>query len=90
MARDPLATQATPSNTDWTPYALKVDPVDASRVKARHDDLPMTTGDEERARRKADWEAEQARQYFEELALKKPGVELVQIGTPEAIGSHQG
>jgi hypothetical protein len=40
----------------------------------------MTAAEEERQRRKTAWEAQQARQYYEEIVLKKPKGELVQIG----------
>jgi hypothetical protein len=44
----------------------------------------MTAAEEERLRRKAAWEtqqAAQAREVYEELVLKKPKAELVQIGS---------
>ena len=40
----------------------------------------MTAAEEDRARRKAAWEAQQARRLYEEMVLKKPKENLVQIG----------
>ncbi len=65
-------------------HSLYVDPNDASRVRAREHDIPMTAAEEERARRKAAYEAQQARAIYEELVLKKPKAELVQIGSAKA------
>ena len=62
-------------------HSLTINAQDAARVREREHDIPMTAAEEERARRKADWEAKQARQLYEELVLKKPKVELVQIGS---------
>src|SRR5213079_275981 len=64
---------------DSTEHSLKVNAEDAERLRVRTDDGPMTAAEEERARRKAEWEAQQARQIFEELVLKKPKPDLVQI-----------
>ena len=60
-------------------HSLTINAEDAARVREREHDIPMTAAEEERARRKAEWEAKQARQVYEELVLKKPKVELVQI-----------
>jgi 7,8-dihydro-6-hydroxymethylpterin dimethyltransferase len=62
-------------------HSLKVDAADAARVREREHDIPMTASEEEKLRRKAAWEAQQARQLYEELVLKKPAPELVQIGS---------
>jgi len=70
-------------------HSLKVDPADAARIKVRTHDVPMTAGEEERARRKAAWEAQQARQYYEELVMKKPQPELVQIGQAEPLEARR-
>jgi hypothetical protein len=70
-------------------HSLIIDPVDASRVKVRQHDVPMTAAEEERARRKAAWEAQEARQYYEELVLKRPRAELVRIGEPEPVGGRK-
>jgi len=64
-------------------HSLTINAEDAARVREREHDIPMTAAEEERARRKTDWEAKQARQLYEELVLKKPKVELVQIGSPK-------
>jgi uncharacterized radical SAM superfamily Fe-S cluster-containing enzyme len=68
---------------DSTRHSLYVNPVDAARVRELEHDIPLTAAEEEKARRKAAWEAEQAaqaRQVYEELVLKNPPPELVQIG----------
>jgi hypothetical protein len=63
---------------------LHVNAEDAARVRAKEHDIPITAAEEERQRRKAAWEAQQARQYYEELVLKQSKTELVQIaGTPK-------
>jgi len=62
---------------------LKVNAEDAARVRSKEHDVPMTASDEVKARRKAAWEAQQARQVYEEMVLKKPKTELVQIGQPQ-------
>ncbi len=63
-------------------HSLKVDPVDAARVRQRCDDsIPATAAEEDRLqRRKAREEAAKVRQIYEDLVLKKPKEELVQIG----------
>ena len=66
---------------DTAKHSLRVDPADAARVREREHDIPMTAAEEEKSRRKAAWEAEQARQVYEELVLKKPKADLVQIGS---------
>jgi uncharacterized radical SAM superfamily Fe-S cluster-containing enzyme len=72
-----------------TDHSLYVNAADAARVRQLEHDVPLTAAEEEKARRKAAWEAQQsahARQVYEELVLKKPQPELVQIGaaaTPE-------
>jgi tetraether lipid synthase len=63
-------------------HGLYVDPNDAGRIRQREHDIPMTAAEEERARRKADWEAKQARAIYEEMVLKKKPETLVQIGAP--------
>ncbi len=69
-------------------HSLYVDPKDAARVRERQHDVPMTAAEEEKARRKAAWEAQQVRQLYEELVLKKPAPQIVQIGPP--LGSSNG
>jgi len=49
-------------------------------VRPKEHDIPITAAEEERQRRKAAWEAQQARQYYEEMVLKQSKGELVQIG----------
>jgi hypothetical protein len=63
-----------------TGHSLYVNTEDAARVRPKEHDIPMTAAEEERQRRKTAWEAQQARQYYEEMVLKKPKGELVQIG----------
>ncbi len=69
-------------NLDSTEHSLKVNPEDADRVRVRTSDGPMTAAEEERARRRAAREAQEARRLYEETVLKKPSVELVQIAPP--------
>jgi hypothetical protein len=65
---------------DTTQHSLYVNPDDAARVRPKEHDVPITAGEEERQRRKTAWEAQQARRYYEEMVLKQPKTELVQIG----------
>jgi len=65
-------------------HSLFVNPEDAARVREREHDVPMTAAEEEKKRRKLAWEAQQARQLYEEMVLKKPAPQLVQIGAPVA------
>ncbi|MGH9356814.1 MAG: radical SAM protein, partial [Terriglobia bacterium] len=62
-------------------HSLHVDSKDAARVRSLEHDVPLTAAEEERARRKAAWEAQQVRLMYEEIVLKKPAAELVQIGS---------
>ncbi len=61
-------------------HGLYVNSDDANRVRERAHDIPMTAAEEERARRKAAWEARQARAIYEEMVLKKKPETLVQLG----------
>ncbi|HEV2491704.1 MAG TPA: radical SAM protein [Terriglobia bacterium] len=70
-------------------HSLYVNPEDAARVREREHDVPMTAAEEEKKRRKLAWEAQQARQLYEEMVLKKPAPQLVQIGGP-VNGSSNG
>ena len=65
---------------DSTEHSLRVNPEDAARVRAATDDGPRTASEEERARRKTAWQEQEARRLYEELVLKKPKTELVQLG----------
>ena len=69
--------------------SLKINAEDAARVRSKEHDVPMTAADEVKARRKAAWEAQQARQVYEELVLKKPKAELVQIGGAPAEAEEE-
>jgi len=71
-------------------HSLSVNPDDAARVREREHDIPMTAAEEEKTRRKLAWEAKQARQLYEELVLKKPAPQLVQIGSPAPGGNGNG
>src|SRR5438105_403530 len=51
---------------DSTEHSLQVNAEDASRVRVRVSDGPTTAADEEKARRKAAWEAQEARRLYEE------------------------
>jgi 7,8-dihydro-6-hydroxymethylpterin dimethyltransferase len=68
---------------DSTQHSLTVNAEDAARVRILEHDVPLTAAEEEKARRKAAWEAQQAaqvRNVYEELVLQKPKSDLVQIG----------
>jgi uncharacterized radical SAM superfamily Fe-S cluster-containing enzyme len=67
---------------ETTQHSLVVNPADAARVRKLEHDVPITAAEEEKARRKAAWEAQQARRLYEELVLKKPKPDLVQIAAP--------
>ncbi|MDE3180215.1 MAG: radical SAM protein [Acidobacteriota bacterium] len=62
-------------------HSLHVDAKDAARVRSHEHDMPVNASEEDRARRKAAYEAKQVRELYEELVLKKPAAaELVKIG----------
>jgi uncharacterized radical SAM superfamily Fe-S cluster-containing enzyme len=68
---------------DTTQHNLTVNAQDAARVRTLDHDVPLTAAEEEKARRKAAWEAQQAaqvRKAYEEIVLQKPKSDLVQIG----------
>jgi uncharacterized radical SAM superfamily Fe-S cluster-containing enzyme len=70
---------------DTTEHSLTVNSEDAARVRTLEHDVPQTAAEEEKARRKAAWEAQQAaqvRKVYEEIVLQKPKSDLVQIGAP--------
>jgi tetraether lipid synthase len=71
-------------------HSLQVNSEDAARVREREHDVPMTAAEEEKKRRKLAWEAQQARQLYEEMVLKKPAPQLVQIGAPVNGGNGNG
>jgi len=71
---------------DTTQHSLTVNAEDAARVRTLEHDVPLTAAEEEKARRKAAWEAQQAaqvRKVYEEIVLQKPKSDLVQIGAAE-------
>jgi uncharacterized radical SAM superfamily Fe-S cluster-containing enzyme len=68
---------------DTTQHSLTVNAADAARVRTLEHDVPLTAAEEEKARRKAAWEAQQAaqaRKVYEEIVLQKTQSDLVQIG----------
>ncbi len=70
-------------------HSLKIDPMDAARVKVRASDVPATAAEEDRLRRKKAWEeAAKVRAIYEEMVLKKPQAELVQIGAAGGNGNR--
>jgi len=71
-------------------HSLYVNPDDAARVREREHDVPMTAAEEEKKRRKLAWEAQQAKQLYEELVLKKPAPQLVTIGAAKPAGNGSG
>ncbi|PYV05676.1 MAG: radical SAM protein, partial [Acidobacteria bacterium] len=75
---------------DTYEHSLYVDAGDATRIREREHDVPMTAAEEEKKRRKLAWEAQQARQLYEEMVLKKPAPTLVQIGAPLGQGDGSG
>ncbi len=69
-------------------HSLVIDAADAARVRAKdNDDVPVTASDEDRARRRAKFLQEEARvrKIYEEMVLKKPQEEVVQIGSLNQI-----
>ncbi len=66
-------------------HSLTVRADDAARIREREHDVPLTAAEEEKTRRKAAWEAQQARQLYEELVLKKPKPTVVQIGNAKPV-----
>ncbi|MHB8652931.1 MAG: radical SAM protein [Terriglobia bacterium] len=71
-------------------HSLNVRAEDAAAVRQREHDIPMTAAEEVKARRKAAWEAQQARQVYEELVLKKPAPTIVQIGNAKPVEEKVG
>ncbi|MBI4465871.1 MAG: radical SAM protein, partial [Acidobacteria bacterium] len=61
-------------------HSLKLNEDDVNRKRERASDVPMTAAEEERLRRKAAWQAQQVREIYEEMVLKKPKPTLVKIG----------
>jgi hypothetical protein len=62
---------------------LTVDAADAARVRSKEHDIPVTAAEEEKARRRREWEARQeqeVRRIYEEMVLKQSKSDLVQIG----------
>ena len=79
-------------NVDLESYehSLNIDPVDAARVRPKVDDgVPKTASEEDRMRRrKAIEEAAKVRKIYEELVLKRPPEQLVQISASPSLGSE--
>ncbi|MGB7024911.1 MAG: radical SAM protein [Candidatus Acidiferrales bacterium] len=73
-------------NLEHYEHSLKVDASDAARVRHLEHDIPLTAAEEDRARRrKAMEEAAKVRAIYEEMVLKKPKEEVVQIGSLTAM-----
>jgi uncharacterized radical SAM superfamily Fe-S cluster-containing enzyme len=73
---------------DTYEHSLVIDAADAARVRAKDNgDVPMTASDEDRARQRAKFLQEEARvrKIYEEMVLKKPQEEVVQIGSLNQI-----
>jgi 7,8-dihydro-6-hydroxymethylpterin dimethyltransferase len=69
-------------------HSLVIDAADAARVRTKDDDnVPMTASDEDRARQRAKFLEEEARvrKIYEEMVLKKPQEDVVQIGSLNQI-----
>ena len=68
---------------DTYDHSLVIDAEDAARVRSVNHDVPITAAEENRARHRAEFIKEEAkvRRIYEELVLKKPQQEVVQIGT---------
>jgi uncharacterized radical SAM superfamily Fe-S cluster-containing enzyme len=64
--------------------SLKLNDADVHRKRNLQHDIPLTAAEEARLRRKREWEARQARALYEEMVLKKPKPQLVQLGTTPA------
>ncbi|MDA2913854.1 radical SAM protein [Acidobacteriia bacterium AH_259_A11_L15] len=67
---------------------LKLNQEDVNRKRERVSDVPMTAAEEDRLRRKAAYQAQQVRQIYEEMVLKKPKATVVQIGNVQPAPSH--
>ncbi|MEE9234875.1 MAG: radical SAM protein [Candidatus Acidoferrales bacterium] len=67
---------------------LKLNQEDVNRKRERASDVPMTAAEEDRLRRKAAYQAQQVRQIYEEMVLKKPKATVVQIGNVQPAPSH--
>ncbi len=67
-------------------HSLQIDADDAARVRHLEHDIPLTAAEEDRIRRrKAIEEAAKVRRIYEELVLKKPQENVVQIGSIQQI-----
>lgn len=72
---------------------LRVVSLHSTRVRNLSHDVPLTAAEEDKARRKAAWEAQQeaqARKVYEELVLKTPKSDLVQIGASAKVEADKG
>ena len=73
-------------NLESYEHSLRIDAEDASRVRHLEHDIPLTAAEEDRIRRKKAFEeAAKVRRIYEELVLKKPKEEVVQIGSLQQI-----
>ena len=60
--------------------SLRLREEDVNRHREVAHDIPQTAAEEERQRRKLEWQARQARELYEEMVLKKPKPQLIQLG----------
>ncbi|MBI2956556.1 MAG: radical SAM protein, partial [Acidobacteria bacterium] len=65
-------------------HSLRLREEDVHRKREIAHDIPQTAAEEERLRRKLEWQARQAREVYEEMVLKKPKPALIQIGNNAA------
>jgi len=73
-------------NLETYEHSLVIDANDAARVRHLEHDIPLTAAEEDRIRRKKAFEEQaKVRAIYEELVLKKPKQEVVQIGTVSDI-----
>jgi hypothetical protein len=70
--------KAVPLGEFRTKLQLREEDVNRHREVAH--DIPQTAAEEERMRRKLEWQERQARELYEQMVLKKPKAQLIQLG----------
>ncbi len=70
--------KAVPLGEFRTKLQLREEDVNRHREVAH--DIPQTAAEEERMRRKLEWQERQARELYEQVVLKKPKPQLIQLG----------
>ncbi len=60
---------------------LRLREEDVNRHREVAHDIPQTAAEEERMRRKLEWQERQARELYEQMVLKKPKPQLIQLGS---------